>query len=108
MKYDGYKIIIYRKFCSFFTTFRGKIQCLLISYPWQLVIKVYIRCCGPLIDLEESYIKTYLRQYDLPNHPLLDKHYNSVGCIHCTVPGNSRDGRWEGKTKTECGLHLSS
>ena len=62
----------------------------------------------PLIDIKEGYIKTYLRQHDLPNHPLLDKHYNSVGCIHCTVPGNSRDGRWKGKSKTECGLHLSS
>ncbi|HIF14078.1 MAG TPA: phosphoadenylyl-sulfate reductase [Bacteroidetes bacterium] len=62
----------------------------------------------PLIDLNESYIKSYLKKYALPNHPLLAKQYNSVGCIHCTVPGNSRDGRWEGKTKTECGLHLSS
>ena len=36
----------------------------------------------------------------------------SIGCTHCTapVPGNelgeySREGRWTGEHKTECGLH---
>ena len=60
----------------------------------------------PLIDIDETYIKTYIKIHNLPNHPLIENNYNSIGCVHCTVPGSSRDGRWAGKAKTECGLHL--
>ena len=29
----------------------------------------------------------------------------SIGCTHCTLPGDGREGRWTGFGKTECGLH---
>ncbi|MDC1142196.1 phosphoadenosine phosphosulfate reductase, partial [Planctomycetota bacterium] len=51
-----------------------------------------------------------LRTYGLPQHPLAHQGYASIGCGPCTAPSNAdeRDGRWAGKSKTECGLHLSA
>ena len=37
---------------------------------------------------------------------LIYKGYHSIGCTHCTVPGEDRSGRWNNNPKTECGLHL--
>ena len=48
----------------------------------------------------------YIREHELPFHPLVPRGYSSIGCTHCTVPGSGRSGRWVGKPKTECGLHL--
>ena len=42
----------------------------------------------------------------LPVNPLHERGYASIGCTHCTLPGDGRAGRWAGKGKTECGLHL--
>ena len=64
------------------------------------IIKFY-----PLIDITEEQAFQYMRVHDIPNHPLLGKGYNSIGCVHCTAPGKSREGRWIDKSKTECGLH---
>ena len=50
--------------------------------------------------------ETYIREHKLPFHPLVSKGYSSIGCTHCTVPGNGRSGRWNNHPKTECGLHL--
>ncbi|MDQ3046543.1 MAG: phosphoadenylyl-sulfate reductase [Bacteroidota bacterium] len=60
----------------------------------------------PLIDQSETIAKEYMKENDLPEHPLLSQGYNSVGCFHCTVAGKGRSGRWVNKSKTECGLHL--
>lgn len=47
---------------------------------------------------------------DLPAHPLVEKGYPSIGCLPCTsrvAPGEDpRAGRWRGRSKTECGIHL--
>ena len=47
----------------------------------------------------------YIREHELPYNQLHDRGYASIGCTHCTVPGQGRDGRWAGTNKTECGLH---
>lgn len=50
----------------------------------------------------------YVYKHSLPYNPLHDVGYPSIGCEKCTLPvdgGDSRDGRWAGKLKTECGLH---
>jgi phosphoadenosine phosphosulfate reductase len=51
----------------------------------------------------------YLKQYNIPQHPLVEKGYFSVGCWPCTKPvqegDDERSGRWAGKIKTECGIH---
>jgi phosphoadenosine phosphosulfate reductase len=65
------------------------------------IIKFY-----PIIDLSEDAAKQYMKENNLPEHPLLKHGFNSVGCIHCTVKGRGREGRWVNRSKTECGLHM--
>lgn len=66
---------------------------------------------NPLATFTENEIKNHLDKIDLPQHPLLQQHYLSIGCAPCTRPvceGESpRSGRWpQDKDKTECGIHL--
>ena len=60
----------------------------------------------PIVDQTEKTAHEYIKNNQLPEHPLLKAGYNSVGCFHCTVAGKGRSGRWVNKSKTECGLHL--
>jgi len=60
----------------------------------------------PLLDVTEEERKEYIKKNYLPFHPLVSKGYSSIGCKHCTVPGEGRAGRWNNSPKTECGLHL--
>lgn len=63
----------------------------------------------PLAAWSRSDVDSYLREHDIPTHPLLDKGFASIGCFPCTraiAPGeDERAGRWDGITKTECGIH---
>ena len=61
---------------------------------------------NPMIDVSREERDRYIREHDLPFHPLVARGYSSIGCTHCTVAGEGRSGRWIGKPKTECGLHL--
>ena len=61
----------------------------------------------PLIDLDEGEFLFYQGKYQLPQHPVAQLGYGSIGCTHCTVKGEGRSGRWQGQNKTECGLHVS-
>lgn len=60
----------------------------------------------PLLDISKETRDSYIEEHNLPFHPLVAKGYNSIGCKHCTVPGDDRNGRWNNHPKTECGLHL--
>jgi len=60
----------------------------------------------PLLDISRETRDAYIEKYQLPFHPLVAKGYNSIGCKHCTSPGEDRNGRWNNSPKTECGLHL--
>jgi phosphoadenosine phosphosulfate reductase len=60
----------------------------------------------PIIDLTEKIAQEYIQKNKLPAHPLLSHGFSSVGCIHCTVKGRGREGRWVNRSKTECGLHI--
>ena len=60
---------------------------------------------NPMIDVTREQRDAYIREHALPVHPLVAHGYQSIGCVHCTVPGEGRSGRWVGKPKTECGLH---
>lgn len=65
------------------------------------VIKV-----NPVLDWTERDLVVYIKQHKyLPRHPLGMQGYESVGCRPCTTRGESRDGRWQGQEKTECGIH---
>ena len=61
---------------------------------------------NPMLDVSEKERDDYIASHDLPFHPLVAEGYESIGCAHCTVKGKGRAGRWQGKEKTECGLHL--
>ena len=60
----------------------------------------------PLLDVSKERRDSYIKKHQLPFHPLVEKGYHSIGCSHCTVPGEDRSGRWNNNPKTECGLHL--
>jgi len=66
------------------------------------VLKFY-----PILDFPKDEADIYFQTNKLPTHPLKSKGYGSTGCFHCTLKGNGREGRWKGKVKTECGLHIS-
>ena len=59
----------------------------------------------PLIDIDEGEFHYHLSYHQLPRHPLESQGYGSIGCTHCTARGDGRSGRWQGREKTECGLH---
>lgn len=62
----------------------------------------------PVLDWNNKMIFDYIKQYNLPKHPLEAKGYLSIGCEPCTQKFNAendRSGRWAGLNKTECGLH---
>jgi phosphoadenosine phosphosulfate reductase len=65
------------------------------------IIKFY-----PLLDIDFMGRDEFISKHHLPFHPLKSKGYSSIGCKHCTIPGDDRSGRWNNSPKTECGLHL--
>jgi phosphoadenosine phosphosulfate reductase len=65
---------------------------------------------NPLADWQKSDLDAYFERHALPRHPLEAEGFLSIGCMPCTdrvAPGeHGRAGRWRGKSKTECGIHL--
>ncbi|HMQ48378.1 MAG TPA: phosphoadenylyl-sulfate reductase [Saprospiraceae bacterium] len=59
----------------------------------------------PFIDVDEGELLYQLGIHQLPAHPLEAQGFGSIGCSHCTVQGQGREGRWKDSEKTECGLH---
>jgi len=63
----------------------------------------------PLAGFSALDIQLYMATHKLPRHPLTEIGYFSIGCEPCTVQGGSADdpraGRWNGTSKTECGIH---
>jgi phosphoadenosine phosphosulfate reductase len=61
-----------------------------------------------MLNWTNKMIFEYIKEYNLPKHPLEAKGYLSIGCEPCTKrynAGDERDSRWFGMKKTECGLH---
>jgi phosphoadenosine phosphosulfate reductase len=65
---------------------------------------------NPLAAWTQEDVDAYIATHQVPVNPLQDIGYASIGCAPCTrpvAPGEDpRAGRWAGRTKTECGLHL--
>ena len=65
---------------------------------------------NPLAAWTDADVAAYAAEHRLPEHPLADRGYPSIGCWPCTQPvregDDARSGRWAGSDKTECGLHL--
>jgi len=68
---------------------------------------------NPLAEWTEDEVWDYVREREIPYHPLYDRGYTSIGCAPCTralAPGEqSRDGRWwwEQNAPKECGIHCA-
>ena len=64
---------------------------------------------SPLVNFTSRDSWWYLKEHNIPQHPLYEKGYLSIGCWPCTRPvqagDDERSGRWAGKAKTECGIH---
>ena len=60
----------------------------------------------PIIDIDPTTRDAFIEKEKLPTHPLVKQGYHSIGCKHCTVKGENREGRWVGLAKSECGLHI--
>lgn len=70
---------------------------------------------SPILHWNNREIHRYMREHDLPYHPLWEKGFTSIGCCPetCTRPmggggedASGRGGRWAGLAKKECGIHL--
>ena len=60
---------------------------------------------NPLADWSERDVWNYIAANGVPYNPLHDQGYSSIGCTHCTLPSDDREGRWAGSGKLECGIH---
>jgi phosphoadenylyl-sulfate reductase (thioredoxin) len=65
---------------------------------------------SPLAAWTAEQVWAHLRAHDVPTNALHPLGFPSIGCWPCTTPiapgEEARAGRWRGKAKTECGLHL--
>ena len=65
---------------------------------------------NPLVTWTHDDVWGHLYAHDVPYNPLHEQGYPSIGCHPCTAavrPGeDARAGRWRGKSKKECGLHV--
>ena len=69
---------------------------------------------NPLFDWSENEVWAYIKQEEVPIHPLHLKGYPSIGCEPCTRPvkrgEDIRAGRWWWlqSERKECGLHVNA
>jgi phosphoadenylyl-sulfate reductase (thioredoxin) len=67
---------------------------------------------APVADWSRQQVDAYLRENDVPVHPLYAQGYTSIGCAPCTrailAGEDERAGRWwwEVDSKKECGIHF--
>ncbi|MGL5857269.1 MAG: phosphoadenylyl-sulfate reductase [Angustibacter sp.] len=65
---------------------------------------------NPLVTWSDDDVEDYQVRHGLPRNPLIHQGYPSIGCAPCTrpvAPGEDpRAGRWAGRDKVECGLHI--
>lgn len=65
---------------------------------------------NPIAALSEAQIDACIEEYGILANPLRQIGYRSIGCEPCTRPvaehEDERSGRWSGRSKVECGLHL--
>ncbi|MFN3652289.1 MAG: phosphoadenylyl-sulfate reductase [Armatimonadota bacterium] len=87
---------------------RANIKKIEIDHDHGGVVKL-----SPLADWTEEDVWNYIKEYDVPTHPLYSKGYSSISCAPCTRPvpegAHPRSGRWwwEENAPKECGMHCS-
>jgi phosphoadenosine phosphosulfate reductase len=66
---------------------------------------------SPILNWTSRDVGLYMKEHDLPYHPLVERGYLSIGCnpLSCTRPvqlgEDPRSGRWSGTGKLECGIN---
>ena len=87
---------------------RSDIRKVEIDHDHNAIVKL-----NPLAEWTEGEVWDYLRENDVPIHPLYERGYTSIGCAPCTravAPGEPvRAGRWWWETDApkECGMHCA-
>jgi phosphoadenosine phosphosulfate reductase len=80
--------------------------------PFKLPIGKALEKVSPLATWTNRDVWTYLSRNNIPALSLYDQGYTSIGCQPCTNlpfdPNNPRSGRWQGKDKLECGIHIQA
>jgi phosphoadenosine phosphosulfate reductase len=65
---------------------------------------------NPIAHWTSAQVATFIAEHNVLVNPLVDDGYPSIGCAPCTVRveqgADPRSGRWAGKRKTECGIHV--
>jgi phosphoadenosine phosphosulfate reductase len=65
---------------------------------------------NPLLGWTKKDVWNFVVKHDVPYNPLHDQGYPSIGCWPCTravtAGEDERAGRWAGRVKKECGLHV--
>jgi phosphoadenosine phosphosulfate reductase len=71
----------------------------------RAVVKIH-----PLVTWTQADVDAYVDEHNILVNPLVEEGYPSIGCAPCTArvePGaDPRSGRWAGRSKTECGIHV--
>jgi phosphoadenosine phosphosulfate reductase len=64
---------------------------------------------NPLATWTDEDMQNYIDEHGVLVNPLVYDGYPSIGCAPCTAKplsdADPRSGRWQGLSKTECGLH---
>jgi phosphoadenosine phosphosulfate reductase len=85
---------------------RAAIKKVELDHDHEGILKI-----NALADWEGDEVWDYVKEFDVPVHPLYAKGYTSFGCAPCTRPitegENDRAGRWWWETGApkECGIH---
>jgi phosphoadenosine phosphosulfate reductase len=65
---------------------------------------------NPLASWSTADVNAWIDRHGLPRHPLVREGFPSIGCAPCTTRvaagEDARAGRWRGRDKDECGIHL--
>ena len=88
----------------------ARAQTPILTWDWRYQL---LKFC-PLAAWTRADVWQYVQQNEVPFNQLHLQNFPTISCFHCTrsVPGSTpdsdtRDGRWEGNDKDECGLHFS-
>lgn len=80
--------------------------------PFQLPSGKSLRKVAPLADWTTRDVYQYMQKFNIPELPLYEQGYTSIGCAPCTAkpldPDDPRSGRWAGQGKIECGIHVGA
>lgn len=80
--------------------------------PFKLPNGKTLEKVSPLALWTNRDVWQYMSRHNIPVLSLYDQGYTSIGCQPCTVlpfdPNNPRSGRWQGKDKLECGIHIQA